>query len=81
MDIAWDGTTQLQTLSEEEARCRCELADAARDYKWSRVFELVSEHPELVVAHQLSPASGGVPWLPLPALRDIGSSSPRGRCS
>lgn len=48
MDIVWDGTTQPKTLSEEWAGRRFELADAARDYNWSRVFGLVSEHPELV---------------------------------
>jgi hypothetical protein len=48
MDIVWDGITQTKTLAEEAARCRFELADAARDYNWSRVLDLVSEHPELV---------------------------------
>jgi hypothetical protein len=32
MDIVWDGTTQLKSLSEESAGRRFELADAARDY-------------------------------------------------
>jgi hypothetical protein len=48
MDIVWNGITQPKTLTEEAARCRFELADAARDYNWSRVFDLVSQHPELV---------------------------------
>jgi hypothetical protein len=48
MDIIWDGIRKATTQTEEAARRRSELADAARDYKWPRVFELASAHPELV---------------------------------
>ena len=38
MDIVWDGITEPKTLTEEVARCRFELAEAARDYDWSRTL-------------------------------------------
>src|SRR5687767_13762213 len=57
MDVPWDGLTMPGTLTEEAARCRSELADAARLYNWARVVDLLSEHPELVNCHRLGGTS------------------------
>ena len=48
MDVVWDGITQADVLNEEAAKIRHALADAAKSYNWPRVFELISEHKELV---------------------------------
>jgi hypothetical protein len=48
MDVVWDGTTLVKTLSEEFSKHRFDLADAARNYNWSRVIDIVSEHPQLI---------------------------------
>lgn len=48
MDIIWDGITQSETLNEDAANTRIALADAAKSYKWSTVFELLSKYGELV---------------------------------
>src|SRR4051794_38098056 len=48
VDIVWDGITQAETLHEGAAQIRHALADAAKSYNWPRVFELLSEHKELV---------------------------------
>lgn len=48
MDIVWDGITRAETLHEGVAKIRHALADAAKSYNWPRVFELISEHKELV---------------------------------
>lgn len=48
MDVVWDGTTRAETLNDWAKTARIALADAAKVYNWPRVFELVSEHMELV---------------------------------
>lgn len=48
MDIVWDGITRSETLNELAAMARAALADAAKAYNWPRVFEIVSEHRELI---------------------------------
>ena len=48
MDLVWDGITRVETLDNDAARVRHVLADAAKSYNWPRVFELISEHIELV---------------------------------
>ena len=48
VDIVWDGITRPETLHEEAAQIRHALADAAKSYNWPRVFDLLSEHKELV---------------------------------
>lgn len=47
MDVVWDGIRRAGTLG-EEASLRHALADAARSYDWSRVFELISRDRNLV---------------------------------
>lgn len=47
-DIVWDGVTRAELLGEEAAKVRHALADAAKSYKWPRVFELIAEQPDLV---------------------------------
>ena len=53
MDIPWDGITRSDSLNETLVKVRTELADAARDYKWSRVIELISKYPEFANACRL----------------------------
>jgi hypothetical protein len=48
VDIVWDGITRPEALHEEAARIRHSLADAAKSYNWARMFDLLSEHKELV---------------------------------
>src|SRR5438045_3318871 len=44
MDIVWDGITRAEALTDSAVTARSALADAAKAYNWSRVFEIVSEH-------------------------------------
>jgi hypothetical protein len=44
MDVLWNGITRAETLNDEAASAASALADAAREYKWARVCELVREH-------------------------------------
>ena len=48
MDIVWPGITRSETLNESASVARTELADAAKSCAWSRMFELLAEHPDLV---------------------------------
>lgn len=48
MDVQWSGITRAETLRSEAVIARSKLADAAREFRWSRVLELVAENPELV---------------------------------
>jgi hypothetical protein len=48
VDIIWDGITRAETLDEGSNQIRERLADAAKSYNWPRVFELLSEHKQLV---------------------------------
>ena len=48
MDIVWDGITRAETLTPEAVHIRNTLADAAKSYKWLRMFELLLEHRDLV---------------------------------
>lgn len=50
MDVVWDGITRAETLNDWAKTARIALADAAKAYNWPRVFELVSEHRELINA-------------------------------
>lgn len=52
-DMVWDGITRSETLNEAWVTARSALADAARAYNWSRVFELLSERPEFVNTSRL----------------------------
>ena len=62
MDIVWDGITQSATLHEEEADIRQTLADAAKGAAWSRVFEVLSQRPELINSTRLG---GSAQYAPL----------------
>jgi hypothetical protein len=44
----WDGITQPDSLNPWAAAARVALADAAKGYHWSKVFEFLSKHPEFV---------------------------------
>jgi len=48
MDVVWDGITLAETLQDDEAQLRHELARAAKRYEWSRVLDIVSEHVRLI---------------------------------
>jgi hypothetical protein len=58
MEIRWDGTTLPGTVTEDAAKCRSELANAAHAYDWSRVLDLLKEHPEFVNSSR----PGGSSW-------------------
>lgn len=48
MEPVWDGVTLPETLGEDSVRARQGLAAAAKDYDWTRVLAILSEHPEWV---------------------------------
>ena len=54
----WDGVTVADIFSKEVVELRHQLADAARDYHWSRTLELLEQHPDWVNASRL----GGKAW-------------------
>ena len=58
MDTIWDGITQTQTLTDEAARAREALADAAKSGDWPRVLDLLSRHREWIN----STRPGGSAW-------------------
>ena len=58
MEIGWDGITLPGTVTEDAAECRSELASAAHAYIWSRVLDLLRDHPELVNSSR----PGGTSW-------------------
>jgi hypothetical protein len=57
MSIIWDGITQADVLREDASRMRHSLSDAAKNYDWPRVFELVAQEPALVNTTRLNGAS------------------------
>lgn len=57
MDIVWDGITRPESLHEEAVQMRHALADAAKSYNWPRVFELLSEHKDLINTTRLGGSS------------------------
>lgn len=48
VDIVWDGITRAETLWSEAVRLRNALADAAKNYQWPRMLELLSKYGDLV---------------------------------
>lgn len=48
MDIIWDGITRAEMLDADVAKLRHTLADAAKNYNWPRVFQLLTKHKEQV---------------------------------
>lgn len=48
--MLWDGITRAETLHEGAVKIRHAAADAARDYDWPRLLELITEHPALINA-------------------------------
>ena len=48
MDVRWNGITRSETINEKLAKVCFALADAAKEYRWSRVFEILTEDSELV---------------------------------
>jgi hypothetical protein len=44
----WDGITLLETLRDEAAAVRQQLADSAKAYDWSAVLALLARHRDLV---------------------------------
>jgi hypothetical protein len=44
----WDGVNDAALLSDRVLKVRTEIADAARDYAWDRLLEIVAQHPDLV---------------------------------
>lgn len=58
VEICWDGITRQASLGSEEASIRGELCDAAKNYRWDLVFELLQRNPHLVNATRPS----GLSW-------------------
>lgn len=54
----WDGVTRNEALPAREAELRHSIADAARDYQWPRLLELLCEHEDRVNATR----PGGSSW-------------------
>ncbi len=48
MDVVWDGVVQAKDLSPKIANLRHRLADAAKEGSWTKVLEMLRQHPELV---------------------------------
>ena len=48
VDVVWDGITRAETLHEEAACIRHDLADAAKAFDWPRVLELLSVQGDLI---------------------------------
>lgn len=83
MDIAWIGTTRTESLSDEYAVIRHALADASKNYNWTRVLELIATDKELAntsrpsgtslfaALHQA--ANGGAPLTVVRQLIDLGA--------
>src|SRR3954465_982175 len=57
VEVVWSGITRADTLHDEAAQARTDLADAARGALWTRVFELLTEHPDLVNVSRLGGSS------------------------
>jgi hypothetical protein len=47
-DAIWDVITGTETLSEVELELRQSVANCAKNYDWSRLLVLLTQHPELV---------------------------------
>lgn len=48
MDVTWDGVVTVDSLTEDSARLRAELSDAAKAYNWKRTLDLLQGHRDLV---------------------------------
>lgn len=48
MSVVWDGITARQVLHEDHAARRHALADAAKNYDWTKVLSLLDADPSLV---------------------------------
>lgn len=48
VDVVWDGITRANSLYNDAARVRITLADAAKNYDWAHVLELLSKHRDLI---------------------------------
>jgi hypothetical protein len=57
MEAVWDGLTRPETLKQEFVRVRQELADAAKNYDWTGVMAILSEHQELINTTRLGGSS------------------------
>ena len=47
-DIVWNGTTRVETLGQEFAAARHALADAAKNYSWAEVLEMVTKDRDVI---------------------------------
>lgn len=83
METIWDGITRAETLDAPALATRSALADAARDYDWTRVLELLSGNRQLINASRpggrslYSPlhqaAHGGAPTEVVGRLLELGA--------
>lgn len=72
MDIIWNGVTRSEALSEDGKNARIRLAEAAKSYDWSTVFEILSKCGELVNCCRLN---GNSMYAPLHQAAHAGASS------
>jgi len=61
MHVPWDGITLSREVTGYPENRRAELADAARGCNWSRLLDVVSNHPELVNSWRLGDPSWFAP--------------------
>ena len=57
MEATWDGSMRRESLNDWVVIARNALADAAKNYDWPRVFEILSEHQEFVNTWRLGGTS------------------------
>ncbi|MDB9314947.1 hypothetical protein PN462_17670 [Spirulina sp. CS-785/01] len=48
MTAEWDGITKSEALRDDEVVIRHALADAAKQYNWKKILEILSERPDLI---------------------------------
>lgn len=60
-DVVWDGTTKAESLNDWAMIARQTLANAARNYAWPEVFEVLKKHGEFINTTRLGGKSRFAP--------------------
>ncbi len=55
--VEWDGVVLAESLNAEFIQIRNAIADAARNYEWTKLVKLVSKQPELINVARLGSTS------------------------
>ena len=77
MDCVWDGITRADTLNEPGASRRCQLAEAAKDYRWPEVIEIIQEDAALVNSSRPAALRVTPPFIRQPTAVHLSRSSRR----